>query len=177
MSQRTEDIEPNVDHLLAKSGAELGRAVRFNVEAKSLYMRFAQSSEAAWLGNFRDLTASVTRMATLAEGGRINADLVEAELQRLRWMWQRADQRHDIVSGAVDLSQWIEPKALADIDLFDRLQLQSVIGVCLRAKSLSDAGRQLFDRSREQRSAVNDADRLRKYLAKFGLSWQALTMG
>jgi len=177
LSQRTEDIEPNLDHLLAKSGAELGRAVRFNVEAKSLYMRFAQSTEAAWLGNFRDLTASVTRMATLAEGGRINAELVEAELQRLRWMWQRADQRQDAMSGVVDLSRWIEPQALADIDLFDRLQLQSVIGVCFTAKSLSDAGRQLFDRSREQRSAVNDADRLRKYLAKFGLSWQALTKG
>jgi transcriptional regulatory protein RtcR len=52
-----------------------------------------------------------------------------------------------------------------------------VIEVCLRAKSLSDAGRQLFDRSREQRAAVNDADRLRKYLAKFGLSWQALAKG
>jgi transcriptional regulatory protein RtcR len=177
LSQRTEDIEPNLDHLLAKSGAELGRAVRFNVEAKSRYMRFAQSAEAAWLGNFRDLTASVTRMATLAEGGRINAELVEAELQRLRWVWQRADPRHDAKRGAVDLSQWIEPEALADMDLFDRLQLQSVIEVCLRAKSLSDAGRQLFDRSREQRAAVNDADRLRKYLAKFGLSWQALAKG
>lgn len=93
LSQRTEDIEPNVDHLLAKSGADLGRAVRFNAEAKSMYMRFAQSSEAAWLGNFRDLTASVTRMATLAEGGRITTGLVEAELQRLRWMWQRHANR------------------------------------------------------------------------------------
>lgn len=75
----------------------------------------------------------------------------------------------------MDLNQWIESKALADMDLFDRLDYQAVVGVCLKAKSLSDAGRRLFDRSREQRAAVNDADRLRKYLAKFGLSWQSLT--
>lgn len=174
LSGRTEDIEPNVDHLLAKSGAEVGRAVRFNAEAKAMYMRFAQSSEAAWLGNFRDLTASVTRMATLAEGGRITTALVAAELQRLRWMWHRAGSGRDASADVVDLGQWIEPESLAGMDLFDRLQLQAVVGVCLSAKSLSDAGRRLFDRSREQRSAVNDADRLRKYLARFGLSWQAL---
>ena len=38
--------------------------------------------------------------------------------------------------------------------------------------TLSEAGRRLFDRSRERRSVVNDADRLRKYLLKFALSWE-----
>ena len=37
--------------------------------------------------------------------------------------------------------------------------------------SAEDAGRQLFQASRQARSVVNDADRLRKYLLKFGLSW------
>jgi transcriptional regulatory protein RtcR len=175
LAQRPEDIEPNLDHLLARCGAELGRAVRFNVEAKAQYLRFAQSPEALWLGNFRDLAASVTRMATLAQGGRITTEVVQAELQRLRWIWHRSDPQQDNLSSAVDLSRWLDPAALAEIDLFDRLQLQSVLGVCLESKSLSDAGRQLFDRSRTLRSAVNDADRLRKYLARFGLVWQALT--
>jgi transcriptional regulatory protein RtcR len=58
------------------------------------------------------------------------------------------------------------------MDLFDRLQLQAVAGVCRRARSLSDAGRVLFQASRTQRSVVNDADRLRKYLARFGLTWE-----
>jgi transcriptional regulatory protein RtcR len=40
---------------------------------------------------------------------------------------------------------------------------------------LSDAGRRLFDRSRTQRTVVNDADRLRKYLHKHGLSWEAVS--
>jgi transcriptional regulatory protein RtcR len=54
------------------------------------------------------------------------------------------------------------------------VQLCDVVAVCLAAKSLSDAGRVLFARSRELRSSVNDADRLRKYLARFGLTWQQI---
>ncbi len=39
---------------------------------------------------------------------------------------------------------------------------------------MNSARRRLFDRSREKRSVVNDADRLRKYLLKFGLGWDAV---
>jgi transcriptional regulatory protein RtcR len=46
-----------------------------------------------------------------------------------------------------------------------------VVRVCRQSRSLSDAGRQLFQASRAQRSVVNDADRLRKYLVKHGLDW------
>ena len=60
------------------------------------------------------------------------------------------------------------------MDLFDRLQLEAVVAVCRQSRTLSDAGRKLFDRSRTQRSVVNDADRLRKYLQKQGLSWEQL---
>ena len=37
------------------------------------------------------------------------------------------------------------------------------------------AGRELFAVSRKERSSTNDADRLRKYLARFGLSWERVT--
>ena len=60
------------------------------------------------------------------------------------------------------------------MDLFDRLQLAAVLRVCAAAASLSEAGRQLFHASRQARSVVNDADRLRKYLLKFGLSWDRI---
>ena len=45
--------------------------------------------------------------------------------------------------------------------------------MCIRdsSKSLSDAGRTLFSESRKRRSSTNDADRVRKYLVRFGLSW------
>jgi len=76
LAQRPEDIEPNVDHLLQRAGEELGRSVRFSNEARAAYLRYAQSPEALWTGNFRDLSASVTRLATLADSGRIGLSLV-----------------------------------------------------------------------------------------------------
>jgi transcriptional regulatory protein RtcR len=175
LAQRPEDLEPNVDHLLARAVAESGRAVRFNVEAKARYLRFAQSADAAWSGNFRDLSASITRLATLADGGRISTALVEAEIARLLWLWQRKPATGD--GAAVDLAALLGAPAMDELDLFDRLQLDAVIRTCREATTLSEAGRRLFDRSREKRSVVNDADRLRKYLLKFGLSWEQVRPG
>lgn len=169
LAQRPEDLEPNIEHLLAAAAAETGRAVRFNAEAKARYLRFAQSADAVWSGNFRDLSASITRLATLADAGRISTALVDAELQRLRWLWQRP-----LRPAATDLSAWLPEDQLAALDLFDKLQLQAVVEVCRQSRTLSEAGRKLFDQSRAQRTVVNDADRLRKYLRKFGLSWEAI---
>ncbi len=181
LAGRPEDIEPNIDYLLMRHADTTHRAARFNVEARRTYLRFAQSGEALWSGNFRDLYASVTRLATLADGGRITEPLVEAEIKRLRWMWTR-EASASTGSGTrgqapqtVDLSDWYDDDALAQIDLFDRLQLQNVIAICQRSRSVSDAGRQLFQASRAQRAAINDADRLRKYLAKFDLSWDRVS--
>jgi len=173
LSQRVEDIEPNVEHLLALSAEDTGHVARFNAEAKARYLKFAQSPQAHWNGNFRDLSASVTRLATLAEGGRITVDLVEAEIARLGWLWQR-ERGDGPPSAQVNLTSLLGEQAADALDLFDRLQLESVIGVCRQSKSLSDAGRRLFHVSREQRSVINDADRLRKYLQKHGLSWEAV---
>jgi transcriptional regulatory protein RtcR len=178
LQQRSEDIEPNVDHLLSLTAEESGRAARFNAEARARYLRFAQSAEALWSGNFRDLAASVTRLATLAEGGRITEALVDAEIERLRWSWRRPSpsqlsSRHAPAgaTGDIDLHRLLSPEVAAEIDHFDRLQLQAVLQECRQARSLSEAGRRLFDVSRTRRSVVNDADRLRKYLQRFGLSW------
>lgn len=178
LAQRPQDIEPNVDHLVTRCAAELGRAVRFNAEAKVLYLRFAQSPEALWSGNFRDLAASVTRLCTLAEGGRIAVPLVQAELQRLRWLWQMNQAPDDVArlaDDAVELADLLSADALGQLDLFDRLQLAAVVRVCRASRTLSEAGRTLFDRSRTQRSVVNDADRLRKYLQKHGLRWDQVS--
>jgi transcriptional regulatory protein RtcR len=175
LAQRPEDIEPNVEHLLALSAQDTGHAARFATEAKARYLRFAQSSDARWSGNFRDLSASVTRLATLADGGRISLELVEAEIKRLCWLWQRADAGGSGQRGAVDLSALMGEEACAALDLFDRMQLMAVIEVCRGARTLSEAGRRLFDVSREQRAVVNDADRLRKYLQKYGLSWEKVS--
>ena len=170
LAQRPEDLEPNIDHLLLRAVAETGSSVRFNAEARALYLQFAKSADAPWSGNFRDLAASITRLATLADRGRISTEQVQAEICRLGWLWQHS-QAHALPGAEVDLGDYLPQEAVAQIDLFDRLQLQSVIAVCRASSNLSDAGRKLFDRSRQQKAVVNDADRLRKYLHKFGLSW------
>ena len=129
--------------------------------------QFATGPDAVWAGNFRDLNAAVTRMATLAAGGRISVDLVQDEIIRLRLLWSGR-------AGDDRLADLIDAETLAAIDLFDRLQLASVVGVCRRCSSLSEAGRQLFAASRQNKSTANDADRLRKFLARFDLNWQQI---
>lgn len=182
LAQRPEDIEPNLDHLLARTGTELGRTVRLSAEARTAYLRYARSPDALWSGNFRDLSASATRLATLADSGRIGLPLVEAEIARLQWLWQPAKDARDGLSGAqaadaIDLRALLGEDALDAMDLFDQLQLAAVLRVCRQARTLSDAGRQLFQASRAQRTVVNDADRLRKYLARFGLDWESVIRG
>ena len=182
LAQRREDIEPNMDHQLALAAQELGKQVRFTAEARSAYLRFATAVDAVWRGNFRDLSASITRLATLADHGRIGIALVEAEIQRLRWQWQpppaiAADGNPAHATAAptsLSLQDLLGSKA-SSLDTFDQLQLQSVVAVCRKHASISDAGRELFNVSRQQRSVINDADRLRKYLLKFGLDWEAVT--
>ena len=63
-------------------------------------------------------------------------------------------------------------QAASQLDLFDALQLQAVIQVCQQSNSLSDAGRTLYAVSRAAKAKANDADRLKKYLTKFGVSWE-----
>jgi transcriptional regulatory protein RtcR len=168
LAQRREDIEPNIDHQLALASQDLGKQMRFTTEARADYLRFAQSSEALWSGNFRDLSASITRLATLGEHARIGAALVAGEIARLRWQWEGdALPGHEATVSLTD----VMGSAADALDYFDRLQLQAVIAVCGKNTSMSDAGRELFNVSRTQRSVVNDADRLRKYLLKFDLTW------
>jgi transcriptional regulatory protein RtcR len=169
LAQRPEDIEPNIDYQLAQQSSELGRKISFNKEARQKYLRFATSAEASWQGNFRDLGASILRMATLADGGRITDELVEQEIDRLSKLW--GQQGFGELPGLTSL---LNEGQLAELDLFDRMQLQSVLAVCKQCKSLSEAGRKLFAVSRQQRGSTNDSDRLRKYLAKFGLEWANL---
>jgi transcriptional regulatory protein RtcR len=170
---RPEDIEPNIDYFLAQFGTDNGEVVRFNKEARGRYMQFATSPDAPWSGNFRDLSASVLRMATLAEAGRITDAIVGQETARLQRLWHHQTQRTD-EHDDVDLDAIMGRDAVERLDLFDAVQLKAVVSVCRRSKSLSDAGRKLFAASRSAKEKPNDADRLKKYLAKFALSWDGL---
>ena len=159
LAQRREDIAPNVEYELHRFSSSKQMQIRFDKEARACYLAFACSPQAQWRGNFRELSSSIARMATLAEQGRITLSLVEEEIALLKESWQ------------ITATQ---PELNMDIDLFDRRQLETVLEVCRRSASLSEAGRELFAVSRQKKANPNDADRLRKYLARFGLSWESV---
>jgi transcriptional regulatory protein RtcR len=167
LARRREDIEPNIEYELERHAQQQGNLVRFNAEARRAYLAFAVSPAATWKGNFRELSASIARMATLAEGGRITLEAVREEIERLENAW-----RPRLARGAIDAL--LPASALANLDEFDRLQLEAVLGVCVACDSLAAAGRRLFGVSRARRSVVNDSDRLKKYLKRFDLDWSAV---
>jgi transcriptional regulatory protein RtcR len=171
LADRREDIEPNLNYELDQLVAQTGRRVTFSREARAHYLQFAGSPAATWDGNFRDLNGSVQRMATLAPGGRINLPTVNEELDRLRRDWRAGATTE---SRGADLRALFSAEQLENMDRFDRTQLKDVLTVCAQAGSLSDAGRILFAASRKRRKTKNDADRLRKYLAKFDLTFDGI---
>ena len=171
LAERPEDIEPNLDVELERASQRQGRVVSMNADARSAFQRFAVSGDARWAGNFRDLSAAVLRMSTLAPHGRIDVATVKEEIARLESAWSREGEAADEPSGRVAR---VLGDAAEEIDRFDRVQLEDVLAVCARSASLSEAGRTLFARSRERRASANDADRLRKYLARFDLAFASV---
>ncbi|MHB8897846.1 MAG: RNA repair transcriptional activator RtcR [Thermoguttaceae bacterium] len=173
LASRREDIEPNLDYELDQYTARTGIKVTFNKEARRRFLDFAMSEGAAWRANFRDLNGAVTRMATLAPGSRINLDTVDEEITRLEAAWRNStrDESEHL------LTEMLGAEKVAGLDRFDCVQLAEAIRVCRGSKTLSEAGRRLFGVSRTLKKSPNDADRLRKYLSRFGLSWSDLCGG
>jgi len=167
LRDRREDIEPNLDYELEQWAQRTGSRVSFNREARRAFLAFATDPQSTWRGNFRDFNASLVRMATLAAGGRIDEGLVAEEIDRLRAAWRSLAGD----PGERALEAHLDAPAIAALDHFDRVQLAHVLAICARSSSLSEAGRALFQVSRTRRTKTNDADRLRKYLERFGLSW------
>jgi transcriptional regulatory protein RtcR len=167
LRSRREDIEPNLQFELDEFARRTGHHVTMNKEARQVFLEFALSSTARWTGNFRDLNGAVIRMATLAPGGRISVEIVKEEVERLQTSWNKLQEEES--EGM--LTQLLNKPLRDEIDLFDRIQLEHVIRICRDSRSMSDAGRQLFGASRSRKASTNDADRLRKYLSRFGLEW------
>lgn len=168
LRDRKEDIEPNLDFELRRFLEKEGANVTFNKEGRDRYLTFATGPQAAWSANFRDLSASVTRMATLAPHGRITRAVVEDEIARLQAFWHGAgeDNGHRLIVEVLG------EEAAGAIDRFDAVQLAEVIRTCRTQPSASAAGRALFAQSRLEKKSANDADRLVKYLGRFGLKFE-----
>ena len=168
LRERREDIEPNLDFELRRYLEREGVNVTFNREARERYLAFATGPQGVWSANFRDLSASVTRMATLAARGRITSDDVNHEIQRLKVLWRNSGDDDAADTLIIDI---LGQEAADGLDLFERVQLATVLRVCREHATASAAGRALFAQSRLEKKSSNDADRLVKYLARFALKF------
>ena len=164
LADRREDIEPNLEYELKCFAEKSGKHITFNKEARTEFMRFALEPSTLWRGNFRDLNAMITRMATLSSGGRIDENVVKNEIARLRKNQKNSSQDEL-------LSRLLGDDHQEKFDEFDLCQLAKVVEVCRNSKSRAEAGKKLFAVSRKQRNTTNDSDRLGKYLEKFGLTF------
>lgn len=180
LSQRTEDFSDFIFQELEQWKRRTGQNVWFDEKAREKFLRFAESLESVWSGNFRDLRASLMRMIVLSEKNEgdatISMETVSEEIARLKALWAGAPPVVRPPRGEADSSFELAQKIIGkqrweQLDRFDKTQLADVLFVCRRAQSLSEAGRILFSASRLEKSTTNDTDRLRKYLLKFGLSW------
>ena len=167
LAARPEDIEPNLAYELHRYAETHGQRASFNKEAQRRFLSFAKG--APWPRNFRDFNAAVVRMATLAPGGRIDVATVNEEVERLTASWPATAN-----DGQQILVRHLGADGAAALDRFDQVQLADVLRVAESSATMSEAGRTLFAVSRARRAQTNDSDRLRKYLKRFGLTWEAI---
>ncbi|VUD67442.1 Nitric oxide reductase transcription regulator NorR2 [Thalassocella blandensis] len=170
LKERKEDIEPNLDYELDAYAKKANTLVTFNKNARTRYLDFCLSRDALWSGNFRDLNASVTRMATLASGGRITEENVDAEIQRLKQKWQTQEQP-DPVNSFNMLDQLMNDNYLVAFDNYELAALTYAVNVCRESASMAEAGRKLFNVSRESKSSNNDSHRIKQLLQKFNITF------
>jgi transcriptional regulatory protein RtcR len=174
LASRKEDIEPNIHYEIQKFEEANHQSIRFSTEALQDYLTFSKSPAAIWTANFRDLNASVLRLCTLATSGRIDTETVKEEIQYLKRKWQTTTVSPNEFAFC---HQFLDSQTLADIDLFELITLEGVLQVCATSKNLADAGRKLYQSSRQKRKGLNDSDRLKKYLNTYQLTWSQINKG
>lgn len=167
LKDRIEDLEPNIDYELEQFSKKSGYLVSFNKAAREQYLQFSRSPAATWSANFRDLNASITRMGTLADGGRITVSVVTEETARLLRKWAPHHQAAPTPQSII--TPYIGETRCESMDLYDQITLSGVIQTCQQAASMADAGRQLFGVSRTTKSSTNDSHRVKQILTKHGL--------
>lgn len=82
----------------------------------------------------------VVRMATLADGGRITAELVNDEIARI----SETSTRVSSGTKSTMLETLLGPGYADRYDDFDLAQLAHVIDICRASESAADAARKLF---------------------------------
>jgi transcriptional regulatory protein RtcR len=121
-----------------------------------------------WKTIFFDLDSAITRMVTLATSGQISGDVVNVEVNSLKYAQPEicGDSSFEVLKSVLSEEQ------LAEIDLFDQSGVAKIVEVCKECWSMPDAGRRLFAVSRRAKTQPSDFDSVKKSLGRFGLSWR-----
>ncbi|MGI8495423.1 MAG: RNA repair transcriptional activator RtcR [Pyrinomonadaceae bacterium] len=167
LKNRREDIEPNIDFELQQLTNRRKQAVSFTPNAKNKFIEFAVSPVAIWQRNFRDLSRAIDRMATLSPNGRITTNIVEREIIELQESWVTPSS----IQQKKQAEKLLTEEQLNSIDDFKLIQLEAVLAVCCKCRTIAEAARQLFPKSLMLKKSKNDSDRLRKYLLTFEIEW------
>lgn len=112
-------------------------------------------------------------MATLSTNGRIPEAIVDNEIDRLQ-LDRGGHKLRDNNNDAISLQEILSESIYEALDLFEQVQLAKMIQVCKESRSMSDAGRKLFNKSRLQNAVSNDSQRLAVYLKKYALVFKHL---
>ncbi|WP_444899349.1 RNA repair transcriptional activator RtcR [Microbulbifer sp. VAAC004] len=172
LRERIEDLEPNIDFELEAFSTKSGHLVSFNKAARERYLNFGRSVEASWSANFRDLNASILRMGTLADGGRITTQVVEEEIHRLQIKWQSPQSKSSLPLARIETL--LGRDRIEQMDYYEQIKLAGLIQVCEESNSMAAAGRKLFQVSRTAKKSNNDSHRIRQLLDKYGLKFDQL---
>ncbi|MDZ7638633.1 MAG: RNA repair transcriptional activator RtcR family protein [Bryobacterales bacterium] len=167
LSERLEDFGAYLDDEITQQFVEFSTPLRFRGPAKRKYQELAMVGQSSWEYNLEDLHRSISRLAIESPDDGITTELVKQEFEKLNEEWAAQTCEEDLL-------QIVPEEMRYQLDLFQKTQLMEVIRICVRSRSLSEAGRRLFASSRSRKKSVNDADRLRKYLQRFGLEWKNL---
>ncbi|WP_226668397.1 RNA repair transcriptional activator RtcR [Microbulbifer aggregans] len=172
LKDRIEDLEPNIDYELEAFCNKAGYLASFNRAARGKYLVFGRSPQASWSANFRDLNASITRMATLSDGGRITEKIVDEEILRLNQKWQGSGGSAIRLRTTID--DVLGSGSSDEMDFYDQLKLAALVEVCKQSSSMAEAGRKLFNISRLKKTSSNDSHRVKQLLSKYGINFESL---
>ena len=183
LAERREDIEPNFNYELDLFKNHANRGVVITDEARKLFMDYALAETTSWSGNFRELRNMVARMGTLAQDGEIRPSDVEREIGRSRTesLKEAATAPAEAPSPQSSFSEE-DPylKSLlgsgysARFDAIEIATLTYVLDICKTCTSAAEAGRRLYNITRDGRSVHNDSDRIAKFLKTFNLKFSML---
>jgi transcriptional regulatory protein RtcR len=170
LDRRRDDIEPFIDIALEDCSRGLYDETRIHmdIQAREAFLSFAMKTE--WRGNLRQLKQTIRRLAARAEGGRITRGEVDGVVAELT-----AEEENCTGDGSEELLRRLVPaNKLDNLDNIERVQIAHVVSVCRQSRTKADAGRILFDRSRQQKTSGNDTHRLSQFLKKYGLDWKQI---